>query len=61
MAQVYDEKHSISGINYDICETQAMLFEYAAKRYNFDNFVELYMRCDFCRRAMDTEYSRFQL
>ena len=61
MARVYDENHSISGINYDICETQAMLFEYAAKRYVFDNFVELYMKCDFCRRAMDTEYSRFQL
>lgn len=61
MSQNYDEEHSIDGINYDICETQALLFEYAAGRYEFSNFVHLYMHSDFCRRAMDTTYSRFQL
>ena len=53
--------NKISGINYDICETQADIFEYAASQYDFNNFVSLYMKSDFCKRAFDTSYSRFQL
>lgn len=49
-------------VNYNICRTQGRIFEYAAKNgYAFPEFINLYMNSDFCRRAMDTSYSRFQL
>lgn len=52
----------MKGIDYDICETQRRIFSYMARQgYDMKNFVEEYMACDFCRRAFDTIYSRFQL
>ncbi len=45
-----------------ICETQAELYEYAAnEQFIFPDFSDIYLKSDFCRRAMDTDYSRFQL
>lgn len=45
-----------------ICQTQADLYEWAADEgYQFPAFSDIYLRSDFCKRAMDTTYSRFQL
>ena len=50
------------GIMYDICRTQADIYKYAAEhKYNMEEFSPAYLKSDFCRRAMDSEYSRFQL
>ena len=52
----------IDNIEYDICETQMRIYRYYAKRkYNMEIFSNAYLSSDFCKRAMDTKYSRFQL
>lgn len=49
-------------IEYSICRTQGDLYEWAAQaKLIFPDFSDLYMNSDFCRRSMDTSYSRFQL
>jgi len=48
-------------VDYVICETQGDIYAYMAKRnYDIQVFSENYLKCDFCRCAFDTEYSRFQ-
>lgn len=50
------------GIMYDICRTQEDIYKWAAARkYDMAAFSNAYLSSDFCRRAMDSEYSRFQL
>jgi hypothetical protein len=52
----------MTDLEYDICETQGRIYEYAATQgYNLEKFSPLYLQSDFCKRAMDTIYSRFQL
>ena len=49
-------------IKYDICRTQGEIFAYMAKkRYDVVCFAEQYFSSEFCKRAFDTSYSRFQL
>ena len=48
-------------IDYDICITQGRIYKYMARHsYDIQVFSENYLKCDFCRSAFDTEYSRFQ-
>lgn len=48
-------------IDYKICKTQGKIFGYAAKHgYVSKVFSDEYLRSDFCERAFDTIYSRFQ-
>ena len=52
----------LSDMDYRICETQAELYEYAANQgFKFPEFSDAFLSSDFCKRAMDTIYSRFQL
>lgn len=52
----------ITGINYDICMTQSRIYRYVAQcRYDIKRFSDAFLTSDFCRRAFDTLYSRFQL
>lgn len=52
----------MNGIEYDICYTQQRIYEHmASEKYDMRVFSDAYLKCDFCRRAMDTCYSRFQL
>lgn len=52
----------MEGINYDICMTQARLYRYIANDgKDIKEFSDKYLNSDFCRRAMDCYYSRFQL
>ena len=52
----------MTAIQYDICDTQAMIYSYAAEQgYDMWNFSDLYMSSDFCAREMDAEYSTMQL
>ena len=52
----------MNGVIYDICETQGRVYEYVARNsYDMKIFSSLYLRSDFCKRAMDAKYSRFQL
>lgn len=52
----------MDGINYDICMTQARLYRYVANdNKDVKEFSDKYLNSDFCRRAMDCSYSRFQL
>lgn len=52
----------MTGIEYDICRTQQRIYEYmASEGYDIASFSDAYLSSDFCRRAMDTVYSRFQL
>lgn len=52
----------MNGIEYDISYTQQRIYEYMAlEKYDMHVFSDAYLKCDFCRRAMDTCYSRFQL
>lgn len=51
----------MTDIDYSICETQARLFKYIVENnYDIEDFIVKYMKSDFCKRAMDTMYSRFQ-
>lgn len=46
---------------YYICETQGKIFELAADDgYDIENFTNVYLKSDFCRRQFDTLYSRYQ-
>lgn len=52
----------MTGIGYDICKTQQRIYEYtASKGYDMVSFSDAYLKSDFCKRAMDSAYSRFQL
>ena len=52
----------LDSMQYRICETQAELYEYAAIHgFNVPDFSDTYLKSDFCKRAMDSSYSRFQL
>ena len=52
----------MTGINYDICYTQQRIYKYMCQQgYDMKTFSDAYLQSDFCRRAMDTNYSRFQL
>ena len=52
----------MTAIQYDICDTQAMIYSYAAEQgYDMQQFSDFYMASDFCRREMDAEYSVMQL
>lgn len=52
----------MDGVEYEICNTQGNLYEFIAKKgFNIELFSRLYLQSDFCRRAFDTIYSRFQL
>lgn len=52
----------MTGIEYDICQTQQRIYEYmCAQNYDMKVFSKLYLESEFCRKAMDTNYSRFQL
>ncbi len=51
----------LSDVDYDICKTQGRVYRYAGQlSYDPAAFSEYYLRSDFCRRAMDSVYSRFQ-
>lgn len=52
----------IDGIYYDICMTQSRIYRYVAQcGYEVKRFSDAFLASDFCRRAFDTIYSRFQL
>lgn len=54
------EEFDLSKLEYGICETQGNLFRYVAnKGVDMEWFALYYLSSDFCRRAMDTVYSRF--
>lgn len=48
----------MTGINYDICYTQQRIYKYMCQQgYDMKTFSDAYLRSDFCRRAMDTNYN----
>lgn len=52
-----------SDVEMIICERHGELFEYIAKKYTYQSFLSfarLFMMSDFCRRAWDAKYSRYQ-
>ena len=52
----------IDDIHYDICMTQSRIYRYVAQcGYEVKRFSDAFLASDFCRRAFDTIYSRFQL
>lgn len=52
----------MTGIECDICKTQQHIYEYmASEGYDMALFSDAYLKSDFCKRAMDSVYSRFQL
>jgi len=52
----------MDSIDYKICRTQQRLYEYAAKHgYDMEQFSDFFLSSDFCSRAFDTLYSRFQI
>ena len=52
----------MTGIEHDICDTQGRIYEYASTfGYDMEVFSKAYLCSDFCHRAMDAPYSRFQL
>lgn len=56
------ETSILNNVDYDICETQQNIFEYAVQAgYDLKSFAEAYLGSSFCRRAFDTLYSRFQI
>lgn len=55
-----DNKFCLSYVEYGICETQGNLFRYVANEgVDMEWFTNHYLSSDFCRRSMDTIYSRF--
>lgn len=51
----------IDGVGWEICKTQGDLYEYAANEgYDMEVFSNAFLASDFCKRAFDTIYSRFQ-
>ena len=52
----------MEGIDFDICMTQSRIYRYIAQcGYDVKRFSDAFLMSDFCRRAFDTIYSRFQL
>ena len=52
----------MTATQYNICDTQAEIYSYAAEHgYDMQQFSDLYLASDFCRREMDAEYSVMQL
>lgn len=52
----------MTAIEYDICDTQAMIYSYAAEQgYDMQQFSDFYMASNFCSREIDAEYSVMQL
>ncbi len=48
-------------VDYLICRTQQQIYEYMAEQgYDMAVFSNAYLSSDFCKREMDTLYSRFQ-
>lgn len=59
-----NDKLQLDDVQYDICETQGLIFETIAGKYSaesFKTFVKEYMCSEFCRRQMDVSYSRYQM
>ena len=49
-------------IELKICQNQGCLYRFVANLgYNIEEFSNAYLASDFCKRAMDTTYSRYQL
>lgn len=52
----------MDNVDYMICETQRDIYKYAAEHgYNMEWFSAFFLNSDFCARAFDVTYSRFQL
>lgn len=52
----------ITAVDYDICKTQGSIYKQMAwDGYDMKEFSNLYLHSDFCERAFDTIYSRFQI
>ena len=52
----------MTSVDLDICETQGLIYkEIASKKYDVEEFSKRYLTSKFCRRSMDTIYSRFQV
>ncbi len=52
----------MTNIDYEICKTQQQIYEYmASEHYDMEVFSNAYLSSVFCKRSMDTEYSRFQV
>ena len=53
---------TLTGVDYDICMTQSRIYRYAAQKgFDMKRFSEAFLCSDFCKRAFDTIYSRFQV
>ena len=56
----YNEEYDLNNVEQGICVTQGTLFRHVANEgVDMEWFVEKYLSSDFCRRSMDTIYSRF--
>ena len=52
----------ITAVDYDICKTQGSIYRQMAwDSYDMKEFSNLYLHSNFCERAFDTIYSRFQI
>lgn len=55
------DKYIIDSDDEVICKTQRDIYTYIAKQgYNMELFSNAFLSSDFCKRAFDTIYSRFQ-
>lgn len=55
--------YTLNNVQTVICDNQGSIFEYIARTYTFDTFVEFvpaFMNSDFCRTQWDVSYSRYQ-
>ena len=51
----------LTDVDYSICRTQKdIYYEMANRGYDMNVFSKEYLKSNFCKRAMDTTYSRFQ-
>lgn len=49
-------------IELSIYQNQGRLYQFVANLgYDMEDFSNAYLTSDFCKRAMDTTYSRFQM
>jgi len=47
---------------YDICDVQRRIYQLAYKKnYSVEEFSDLFLKPDFCRRELDSDWSHFQL
>ncbi|MDE6678445.1 MAG: hypothetical protein K2K02_05330 [Ruminococcus sp.] len=54
--------NKLSSLDYEICHTQEKIYKYMVEQgYNLKDFSDAYLSCDFCKKNMDTIYSRFQI